>query len=62
MNWRDTQSDKDDHFTPSPDDYYKFPNTTAFPDFAGNSTAWFDYLKSEKLRTCCLYSLHRLDF
>ena len=51
MNWRDTQSDSNDNFTLSPDDYYIFPNSTAFPDFAGNSTAWFDYLKSQKLRT-----------
>ena len=51
MNWRDTQSDSNDDFALSPDFLYKYPNTTAFPDFAGNSTAWFDYLKTQKLRT-----------
>jgi hypothetical protein len=31
--------------------YYNYPNTDLFPDFANNGTGWFDFLKSQNLRT-----------
>lgn len=43
LNWRNISGDAEH--------YYSHPNVTAFPDLAGNGTAWFSWLRSKKLRT-----------
>eukprot|EP01052_Picozoa_sp_SAG31_P010297 SAG31_NODE_560_length_14088_cov_10.467010_6_plen_351_part_00 len=65
MNWRNSPTAHGKTFIPckntglpGPDDsclsqdhYYDFPNCDAFPDFCGAGTGWFDWIKSQGLRT-----------
>ena len=51
MNWRDSPHGHQPGYQNDWNHFYDHPNTLLFPDFAGPGTAWFDYVKSKKLRT-----------
>ena len=51
MNWRNSPHGHQKNFTDGEQHFYDYPNTELFPDFADPGTGWFDWLKSEGIRT-----------
>ena len=55
MNWRNTPHGHASNISTSQaaldERYYNSPNTELFPDLAIPSTAWFDWIKGQGLRT-----------
>ena len=51
MNWRNSDNGHSSVYTKGQDHYYTYPNTDLLPDLADPGTAWFDWLKTQKVCT-----------
>ena len=57
MNWRNSDNGHGSAYTKGQDHFYDYPNTDLLPDLADPGTAWFDWLKAQKVHALRLPEL-----